>query len=575
MKTSTQNIFKAQGTLILMVLLSMQINFSKAASTWVGGVSASWSNALNWNPQAVPGPLDDVVIPFLAVDFKYPVMDAPGIEIKSLSLADLAKLWGQPGASIVIDGNTIDGGRITTNGANMTFKGNLTGTGTIDGGNSFMYIAGDMTLTGFVDSVSTVVLNGSTLQHLRAYTFYNLIIANTGSGIILIGGPTVINTLNMTSGNIALNNQQLTLGNDAKLPGTLLYNGGYITGSLGSFRRWFNTNNITLGSVDGLFPMGTTTSNRSLWVSTQPTQGGWIALTYVDSTGRAVFNPPYTESGTSGSMLVNVRYGAKWVVTSDSIFASSIAMRIQGSGIPGINDYTKLTMSLANNAAPGAFASPTGSIVNPQANRVLLNSGDINNAFYIASDSSINPLPVSLIAFTAVYGDGGVNLNWRTASEINNNHFEIERSMNGSAWEAIGSVSGHDNSQVENTYTYFDGLTGIVPAGAIYYRLKQVDNNSEYEYSRISVATITNVPVAIAMYPNPTNDIVNITWTSNSSENTDLRVIDITGRELYKENITGQGLMNKQLDLSSYKNGAYMVQLVTNEKSTSKVIYKR
>jgi hypothetical protein len=576
MKTTIPNIFKAQGAMIIAILFFFNIQLSHATSTWIGSVNGAWNNSLNWNPQFVPSATDDVVIPFLSTGYTYPTLNTPGVMIKSLSLASLAQMYGSAGASLTVLGNTIIGGRITTNGANMNFDGNVTGIGTLDGTNSIIYIAGDMMVTAFVDSVSTVILNGTALQHLRAYTFYNLTISNTGDGIVLVGGPTVTNTLTMNSGNIALNSQQLTLGSSPASPGTLVWTNGFFTGAQGSFRRWFSTSYVPMDAVAGLFPMGTIASaNRSLWVSGTPAQGGWIALTHVDSNGRSFFNPPYTETSGTGSLLVNVRYGAKWIVAADSIISSSMALRVQGSGIPGINDYSRITISRAATYAPGAYASPTGSNVDPQANRVLINATDLNNTFYIASDSSINPLPVTLTTFNATYGEGGVNLNWRTASEMNNNHFNVERSLNGQTWETVGMVYGHGTTQIENGYTYFDGLAGIVPAGAIFYRLKQVDDNGASEYSEIRNVNITSAPVAFTTYPNPTTDVVNVSWISTSGDNTIVKLIDMNGKEVYQENVTGEGTVNRQIDLSTYKNGTYMVQVVSNSTINSKLIVKR
>jgi len=576
MKTLIQHILRTPGVIICAIFFSLMINTSNAATTWVGGVNASWSNNLNWNPQFVPGPTDDVVIPFLSSGFSYPVMDESNININSLSIASLAQLWGTPSASIKIAGDAVISGRMTTNGASAVFMGDVTGAGTLDGGNSIIYIAGDMMLTAYVDSVSTVILNGSGIQKLRAYTFYNLTISNTGDGIILIGGPTVTNQLTMNSGNIALNNQQLTLGAGITMPGTLVWNSGFMTGSFGSFRRWFSTAYVPMGSMAGLFPMGTNVFNRSLWISSTPTIGGWIALSHVDSNARSFINPPFTEAaGALGTMLVNVRYGTKWVMTTDSIIASGLALRIEGNGIPGINDYNRLTMSLANSAAPGMFATATGSNANPQANRVFLTASNLNNAFYLASDSSINPLPVTLMSFVAAYRDGMVNLDWKTASEINNSHFDVERSADGHNWAVIGTVDGHGTSNVVNNYAFVDGLSGIVPAGPIFYRLKQVDFNGAYEYSEIRSINNNAVSATLDAYPNPTMNLVTLSWMAGNYENIDFRVLDLSGHEILKEKLTGNGPMTKQLDLTDYKPGTYLVQMVSSDKTMSQVIYKR
>jgi len=96
-----------------------------------------------------------------------------------------------------------------------------------------------------------------------------------------------------------------------------------------------------------------------------------------------------------------------------------------------------------------------------------------------------SPLPVELTSFDANVSGAVVVLNWETASEINNDYFQIERSVNGSAWENIGFVEGEGTTTSTTRYEFVDEnpLTGIS-----YYRLKQVDFDDKFEYSdKVSV----------------------------------------------------------------------------------------
>src|SRR5690606_28516311 len=99
-----------------------------------------------------------------------------------------------------------------------------------------------------------------------------------------------------------------------------------------------------------------------------------------------------------------------------------------------------------------------------------------------------------------------VDLTWATASEYNNDRFEIERSTNGLNWSQIGSVSGMGTTQQRHEYLFTDEYP---ENGENYYRLKQVDFDDKYEYSPIRLVTfgseITPDNSRIVWYPNPTS----------------------------------------------------------------------
>ncbi len=96
-------------------------------------------------------------------------------------------------------------------------------------------------------------------------------------------------------------------------------------------------------------------------------------------------------------------------------------------------------------------------------------------------------------------------LNFATASETNNSHFEIQHSNSGRDFQSIGSIEGHGNSTSANHYHFIHKKPN---EGTNYYRVKQVDFDDEYEYSNIAV--VSHKPQSFTFYPNPTNDNINL-----------------------------------------------------------------
>jgi hypothetical protein len=126
-----------------------------------------------------------------------------------------------------------------------------------------------------------------------------------------------------------------------------------------------------------------------------------------------------------------------------------------------------------------------------------------------------------------------------------------------------------------NSYAYTDNLAGIIPAGSIYYRLKQVDFNGQFEYSPVRTVRLSGVQPVVEAYPNPAQNMLNINWTSQSQEPSTLKIVSITGAVLYQESVSGTGTMQKQLDLSGYAAGTYFLQIISGDNLSSSVIYKK
>ncbi|MGV3539219.1 MAG: T9SS type A sorting domain-containing protein [Rufibacter sp.] len=175
-----------------------------------------------------------------------------------------------------------------------------------------------------------------------------------------------------------------------------------------------------------------------------------------------------------------------------------------------------------------------------------------------------NPLPVSLTRFEGVSRNGAVELIWTTATEINNDRFEIERSLNGTDFVKVGEVKGNGNTTVTIDYAFTDRQA---PAGTSYYRLRQVDVDGSTEYSKvISVKHTAGAGSANAMrvslYPNPvTNGNVNIRFAELPQGDVNVRLIDMSGRVLHTKTLNG----NSTLDIShlGLSQGIYMLSITS------------
>ncbi|WP_051359827.1 T9SS type A sorting domain-containing protein [Adhaeribacter aquaticus] len=187
----------------------------------------------------------------------------------------------------------------------------------------------------------------------------------------------------------------------------------------------------------------------------------------------------------------------------------------------------------------------------------------------------LTPLPVELVSFKGEATKSGVLLEWSTASEKNNEKFEIERSQNGQTFAKISEVKGNNNSSTQRTYSFRDAKAEM---GTNYYRLKQVDLDGKFEYSKVIVvenrfgaAAVTKILVA----PNPITT-GQFAVALEGTEGGVLQIMDMSGRVLYAQNVA-QGsrelLLNAQsLGMSS---GMYLISIKNNTSSTNAKIMVR
>lgn len=150
--------------------------------------------------------------------------------------------------------------------------------------------------------------------------------------------------------------------------------------------------------------------------------------------------------------------GAKLRLAAESVIQLNAGAQLQSDGHSGNSQTVEIGGATVWSASMGNFTGPR----------------TINQA---------NPLPVSWLSFTgARQADGSALLNWSTASELNNSHFEVEKTTDGKTFTKIDEVKGSGTTNKISRYTYTDKNAG---PGTVYYRLKQVDFNKKFEYSKL------------------------------------------------------------------------------------------
>ncbi|MGE5106505.1 MAG: T9SS type A sorting domain-containing protein [Sphingobacteriales bacterium] len=180
-------------------------------------------------------------------------------------------------------------------------------------------------------------------------------------------------------------------------------------------------------------------------------------------------------------------------------------------------------------------------------------------------------LPVKFLSFNAQQVNGKVALNWKTASEINNKEFEVQRRMStGGGFQTIASVVSkafNGYSGIVLDYNY-DDLASLVGAGQVYYRIKQIDLNGHSDYSEIRSIRNNARTFNITVYPNPGKDLVKVTIPDGAGI-VDISVSDMSGKEVKRWNSTGV----KNIELTNLRPGMYTIRV--NVKETGDVLVNK
>lgn len=243
------------------------------------------------------------------------------------------------------------------------------------------------------------------------------------------------------------------------------------------------------------------------------------------------------------------------------------------SGVAGGITASDLRLLIDSDNDGEFIDEPTGSLIAGATNT----SGSIyewtnvslgnNTRFTLGSiDAIATPLPIELGDFRAkAIHEKHVLLEWETLTEINNDYFTIERSLDGENWEIVSQVKGFGTSTRKLKYRSHDYKPYL---GISYYRLKQTDFDGEYSYSKPRVVQVFKVEEKLEIYPVPSSG--RITILSNFQEIKDFRVFNMLAKDVTLQvNLIGNSEGRLDLDISQLEPGIYVLR---TSKSSSRFI---
>jgi len=169
-------------------------------------------------------------------------------------------------------------------------------------------------------------------------------------------------------------------------------------------------------------------------------------------------------------------------------------------------------------------------------------------------------LPIELISFVAHPIKNYIHLSWLTATEINNKGFYIEKFNSQNNWESIAFVNGKGTKLTETQYLLND--KNVMINQQYFYRLRQVDFDGRFEYSKIVSAKINSMRSSVGIfYPNPANDFSNLDFDSKDDENIVVEVFDALGQKVFTKDFYLEKRGQLKLPISNLSPGEFIVRI--------------
>lgn len=478
-----------------------------------------WNQGSNWEYEYLPGRFKRAS--------KYPTIKA-----KSVTILEKHKIV----ANSVTTGNLKikKGGSLTVEG-DLTINNSSSVEDMVNEGS--LIISGSLNLLGEMKNEpgSEIELASTSNITIPAGVYSNLKVSNGGG--TLKGDISINESLVLNKVSIETQGHFVTLSSNAKLSGET--NENYIKGKVKMVKE-VSGRKEDFGSVGVIIDASKNKQHLGEVVVIRSTEGP-IAVGGTESIGRNWSIEPAHQPTEEVTLTLN------WLEGDEKI------------------PFQLSTMQVWKSTDKGKTWNTIGEIQSATNRSISVKTTSFSD--WTASEG-VSKLPVKFRSFTGKENiDGSVTISWVTSEELNNEGFQVEKSLDGKQFAKLSFINGEGTSSDVNSYEYTDDSFGK----SAYFRLKQIDYNGVFEYS--SVIYVEKKTKAVEggyrLYPNPVIDHVEITTSSPEVRNSNLSVIIYSskGKEMYRRTGSLEEI-NKELNHSLYTwiEDIYIVDIKGNGK---------
>lgn len=353
----------------------------------------------------------------------------------------------------------------------------------------------------------------------------------------------------VVSGTLTLTNGKLTLGSTTNFKVAAVSGGSassYVIPDPAAANTGSHLTIVSVGTSPVLFPVGTSANYAP--VSVNYTSGA------SDTWARVSSN--FTTNPTDATKAVGLEWNVNKVNGGTAAFPGTLTMQWVGTNQGnGFSSGSAKVYHLESSV----WVEKTSSAVSVGEPYTITGTG--LNSFSPYAVFSAGALPVELVNFAATEENGNARLTWQTLSERNNRGFDIEKSLDAKYFYKIGTKEGAGTSEQTRVYSFIDDELSDVS----YYRLKQVDMDGGFTYSKIAVVVPEGASDELMVSPNPSNDMLKIS-------------IKGTIQQVNLLNLNGQTVLSnssKTIDIANLPDGMYLLQVITENGIKTKKVVKQ
>lgn len=417
-------------------------------------------------------------------------------------------------------------------------------------------VGGNWQMTGgtFNNTNITIVMNGTDTQDISSTGAFKNLTINKASGLVTLSSDITVSTaLTLTAGKISMGNRNLTIGNSGVINGAGAANYIIATGN-GSL------NQQVVAGGNKVFPVGLTNAYT-------PATVALTAGSTTDVINVRMLTAPY-HGGLSGDPQTNYAVNATWLIGENVAGGSNASITLQwplSLELPGFNrtlsrlaHFTSGTWEFGNADIPATGSNPYS----------VTRTGFTD--FSPFAVSTYMALPVTWLTITGRNENTNNFINWSVASELNNDHFVVEVSVSGNRFTAIGEIKGAGTTDTEQRYSF---VHYDVKEPVYYYRIKQVDIDGKYSYSKIVKVTADNTAKnSVSLLSNPVHGNLVVSIVAKRFSAGSISIADAAGKIVYTEKTrlsTGSNTIS--IGVSKYAAGIYYFVFL-NENGNKEVV---
>ncbi len=292
------------------------------------------------------------------------------------------------------------------------------------------------------------------------------------------------------------------------------------------------------------------------------TSGFFNAGTFVGSSDLA--GTSVTPTGLNTNVFTSANPGVTFAYNNGGGANQGIEVKIPIASLPGVANINTIQLQavIGNGSNPTHFSNES-----IPGDLGETNPGTNPNLAALTASAEL-PLPVELISVSAAVSKKDVHLQWKTAAEISNAGFEVQK-RNGNTWTSLRFIEGHGTTNAPQHYQFTDSN---VPAGKQVYRLKQMDRDGKFSYStevEVFVGLTAGDYALSQNFPNPFNPSTSFTFAVKQQQHVRVKVFNLVGQEvatLVNGLVEPNVLQKVDFNASQLSSGVYFYALRTADR---------